>query len=403
MNKEELKREIYEIENKMKSVVEGISDYIFKHPELGLEEYESSKYLVDLMKSYNFKTTYPYCGIDTAFLAEYGDDDAPSIAFLAEYDALPGFGKNNDQNAHACGHNWISAATAGAAIVLSKLKEEYNFKGKIVLVGTPAEETVGSKVDMVKSGGFDSIDICMQPHIGEFNDVCCNAQAMDSIEFKFKGKASHAAASPYEGINALDAVMLTFAGINALRQHVRSDVRIHGIVTEGGLASNIIPERAACKIGIRAMERKDLNEITKKVINIAKGAELMTGAAMSYKYYENSMDNLVNIPSLIEIAKANLVDAGIKNIYYDGSTAPSGSTDVGNVSYVCPTQYMEISLDTDEVANVHEEAILKYINSEVAYDKLHKVIKAMAVTAVDLYLNEDKIKEIKQWHKNKVI
>lgn len=402
MKKEELKRDAYEIENSMKDVFEGISDFIFKHPELGLEEYESSKYLADLMESYNFKITYPYCGIDTAFIAEYGDGDGTAIAFLAEYDALPGFGENSDQNAHACGHNWISAATAGTAIVLSKLKQKYNFKGRIILVGTPAEETAGSKADMVKAGGFNNIDICMQPHIGELNDICCNVQAMDSIEFKFKGKASHAAASPYEGINALDAVMLTFAGINALRQHIKTDVRIHGIISEGGKASNIIPDKAACKIGTRAIERKDLNKITQKVINIAKGAELMTGASMSYEFYENSLDNLVNIPPFIEITKSNLEEAEIGNIYYDGSTDAAGSTDLGNVSYVCPTQYMEIALDINENANVHEEAILKYVNSEAAYDKLHKVIKAMSGIAVDLYLDDDKVNEIKLWHKNRI-
>lgn len=401
MKTQDLKDEIILIENEMKSVFEGISNFIFTHPELGLEEYESSRYLVDLMKSYNFKTTYPYCGIDTAFLAEYGDDDGTKIAFLAEYDALPGYGVNSDQNAHACGHNWISAATAGAAIVLSRLKQKFNFKGKIILVGTPAEETVGSKVDMVKAGGFDNIDICLQPHIGEFNDICCNVQALDSIEYKFKGKATHAAASPYEGINALDAVMLTFAGINALRQHIKSDVRIHGIVSDGGKASNIIPDKASCKITTRALERKDLNVITQKVINIAKGAELMTGAEMSYDNFENSMDNLVNIPSLIEITKKNLEEAGIMNIYSDGSTAPSGSTDLGNVSYVCPTQYMEIALDINENAYVHEEAILKYVDSEDAHDKLHKVIKAMTGIALELYLDEDKVKEIKLWHTNR--
>ena len=402
MIKVELKNELYKIEDNLKSVFEEISDFIFKHPELGLEEFISSKYLVELMKNYGFSVTYPYCNIETAFLAEYGDDDGTTISFLAEYDALPGYGENSDQNAHACGHNWISAATAGAAIVLSQLKQKYNFKGKIVLVGTPAEETVGSKADMVKAGGFEKIDICLQPHFGEFNDICCNVQAMDSIEFEFKGKATHAAASPYEGINALDAAMLTFAGINALRQHVKSDVRIHGIITEGGIASNIIADKSVCKIGTRAMERKDLNKITKKVINIAKGAQLMTEAEMSYKFYENSLDNLVNIPLLIDLTKSNLEAAGIKDIYYDGSTPPSGSTDLGNVSYVCPTQYMEIALETSETANVHEESILKYVNSEEAYDKLHKTIKAMAATAIDLYMDDYLVKDIKDWHKNKI-
>lgn len=402
MEKFELKREINNIENNMRLVFENVSDFIFKNPELGLKEHISSKYLVDLMKSYNFKTTYPYCGVDTAFLAEYGDDEGANIAFLAEYDALPGYGKNSDENAHACGHNWIAAATAGACIVLSKLKHEYNFKGKIILMGTPAEETIGSKVDIVNAGGFNNIDICIQPHIGEFTNICCRSQAMDSIEFKFKGKASHAAASPYEGINALDAVMLTFAGINALRQHIRSDVRIHGIVTEGGRASNIIPEKASCKIGTRAMERNDLDEITKRVIDIAKGADLMTGAKMSYEFFENKLDNLINVPPLIEITKINLEDTGFRDICYDGSNPEGGSSDLGNVSYACPTQYIEVALDIDENANVHEEAILKYVNSKSAYDMLHKIIKAMSGIAVDLYFNDEKVNEIKLWHKKRI-
>lgn len=402
MKCEALKREINNIENNMKGIFEGISDFIFKNPELGLEEYKSSKYLVDLMKSYEFKTTCPYCGIATSFLAEYGDDDGTAIAFLAEYDALPGYGENSDENAHACGHNWIAAATAGACIVLSKLKQRYDFKGKIILIGTPAEETRGSKVDIVNAGGFNKIDICIQPHIGEFNDICCQSQAMDSIEFIFKGKASHAASSPNEGINALDAVMLTFAGINTLRQYIGPDARIHGIVSEGGKASNIIPDKASCKIGTRAMERKDLDKLTKRVIKIAKGAELMTDAKMSYEFFENKVDNIVNVPSLIEITKMNLESIGFENISDDGSRSEGGSTDLGNVSYVCPTQYIEVALDIDEMANVHEEAILKYVNSQAAYDILHKIIKAMSGIALDLYLNEDKVNEIKLWHKKRI-
>ncbi len=402
MKIEELKKEVYKIEDGLKYEFEKISDYIFNNPELGLNEFLSSKFLVEVMNKYNFKTTYPYCDIPTAFLAEYGDDEGVKIAFAAEYDALPGYGENGDQNAHACGHNFIAAATAGTAIVLSKLKEENNFKGKIILIGTPAEETVGSKVDLVKAGAFDNIDVCIQPHIGEKNEISFNAQALDSYEFKFKGKATHAAATPHEGINALDAVMLTFAGINALRQHVRSDVRIHGIVSEGGLAANIVPDKAACRIMVRAKERKDLNPITQKVINIAKGAELMTGALLSYEQYENPFDNLVNVPALIQITKRNLEEIGFKDIHDVPSLEGGGSTDMGNVSYVCPTQYMEIALDIPEKAYVHEEAIIKYVNSKAAYNKLHPTIKAMAGISVELFCNPEMVEEIKLWHKNRV-
>ncbi|MGD9567104.1 MAG: M20 family metallopeptidase [Sedimentibacter sp.] len=399
MNIDELKKEIFIIENNLSKEFESISEFIFNNPEISEKEFISSKYLVDLMKRYKFKITYPYCALPTAFRAEYGDD-GPTIAVLAEYDALPGYGEKGNEIAHACGHNWIAASSAGAAIVLSILKEKCNFNGKIIVIGTPAEETIGSKIDMVKANAFNDIDICLESHIGSTNDICFIAHARNSLEFIFKGKATHAASTPYDGINALDGVMLTFAGINALRQHLKSDVRIHGIITEGGTACNIIPDKAACKIGIRSINKKDLDIITEKVINIAKGASLMTGAEMSYMYYENSYDTLLHNPILTELTKNNLENVGITNIDDNGLSEPKGSTDLGNVSQICPTQYIIISLDTPENVNVHEEDIIKYVNSSLAYDKMHKVIKAMSCIALELFLNPNKVNEIKMWHKS---
>ena len=388
---ENIKQRSYEIEDELSKEIEAVSDFIFNNPELGDEEYISSKYLVDKMKEYGFNTVYPYCNLDTAFRAELGDECGPTIAFLAEYDALPGYGENKEP-AHACGHNWIAASTLGACIVLSKLKE--NFKGKIVLIGTPAEESTGGKCDLVKAGAFDDIDVCYQMHIESFNNVNCKALAMDSLEFSFEGVAAHAASHPHKGINALDAVQLTFAGINALRQHVTPDVRIHGIVSNGGDAPNIVPEKAACKFYIRASERSYLNELTEKVINCAKGAELMTGAKLSYRYFENSFDNIINNKVLQDITKKNLVQVGITDIL-EGKEGPVGSTDIGNVSQVCPTMYTEIALDINPMVYVHEEAFLNYANSKEAYDKLHKSVKAMVGCALEIYLQDGLLDEIK--------
>ena len=388
---ENIKQKSYEIEDELSKEIEAVSDFIFNNPELGDEEYISSKYLVDKMKEYGFNTVYPYCNLDTAFRAELGDESGPTIAFLAEYDALPGYGENKEP-AHACGHNWIAASTLGACIVLSKLKE--NFKGKIVLIGTPAEESTGGKCDLVKAGAFDDIDVCYQMHIEAFNNVNCKALAMDSLEFSFEGVAAHAASHPHMGVNALDAVQLTFAGINALRQHVTPDVRIHGIVSNGGDAPNIVPEKAACKFYIRASERSYLNELTEKVINCAKGAELMTGAKLSYRYFENSFDNIINNKVLQDITKKNLVQVGITDIL-EGKEGPVGSTDIGNVSQVCPTMYTEIALDINPMVYVHEEAFLNYANSKEAYDKLHKSVKAMVGCALEIYLQDGLLDEIK--------
>ncbi|CEN78455.1 M20 family metallopeptidase [Paraclostridium sordellii] len=393
---ESIKKRAYEIENELGKEIQEVCDFIFNNPELGDEEYISSKYLVDKIKEYGFDTTYPYCNMNTAFRAELGDHDGPTIAFLAEYDALPGYGENKEP-AHACGHNWIAASTLGACIVLSKLKE--NFKGKIVLIGTPAEESTGGKCDLVKGGAFDDIDVCYQMHIEAFNNINCKALAMDSIEFTFKGVAAHAASHPHMGVNALDAVQLTFAGINALRQHVKSDVRIHGIVSDGGEAANIVPEKASCKFYIRASERSYLNEVTKKVINCAKGAELMTGAKLTYRNFENPFDNIINNKVLQDITKNNLIEAGITDIL-EGKDGPVGSTDIGNVSQVCPTMYTEIALDINPMVYVHEKEFLNYANSKEAYDKLHKSVKAMVGCALEIYLEDGLLDEIKKNHLN---
>jgi len=388
----QLKHEIFKVEDELSKEFEEISDFIFNHPELGDEELASSEYLVKLMKNYGFNVEYPYCGIKTAFRAEMGEESGPAIAFLAEYDALPGLGPNGDP-AHACGHNWIAATTAGAAIVLSKIKKY--FKGKIVLIGTPAEETVGRKCDMVQKGAFKDIDVVIQMHLENENNLNTKALAMDAIEFEFIGKASHAAACPHEGINALDAVNLTFAGINALRQHVKTDVRIHGIITKGGDAPNIVPEYAACRFYVRANKRSYLNEVTQKVINCAKGAALMTGATLNYKWFENPFDDLIINPVLKEIALKNFELAGIDNFSEKEEEFP-GSSDIGNVSHVCPTIYGNI--DIGPKVGLHTREFLKYANGPEAYEKLHKVIKAMACTALDVYLSDEILNEIISKH-----
>ncbi|MDD7281542.1 MAG: amidohydrolase, partial [Erysipelotrichaceae bacterium] len=184
---------IYDIEETLKKEIENISEYIFNHPELGNEEFQSSQYLVDVLKSHGFDVEYPYCDIPTSFRAEFKKGEGRKVAFLAEYDALPGYGPNKDEVAHACGHNWIAASCLGAAITLSKLE---NISGTIVVIGTPAEETTGGKCELVMKHAFDDIDAAIQMHLGAENNINVVTLAMDSIEFTFKGKASHAAAYP---------------------------------------------------------------------------------------------------------------------------------------------------------------------------------------------------------------
>lgn len=326
MNKEEL----YLAEDNLAAEIEEISEFVFNHAELGSEEFKSCKYLVEKLKEHGFTVTCPYLDLDTAFRAELYCGEGPKVAVLPEYDALPGYGPNKDEVAHACGHNWIAASTLGAALTL----------------------------------------------------------AMDSIEFRFQGTASHAAAYPEKGVNALDAVNLMFAGINAMRQQTRNDARVAGIITSGGAACNIIPDYAACQFYIRAKDRAYLEELTQKVINCAKGAELMTGAKLEYFNFENSYDDLVYHDGLRALMHKNLNDLGVTD-FVDSDEEASGSSDIGNVSHVCPTVYCELDTGARPKVFAHHETFLKYVHGKMARHTLHTATKALAATALDVFENPD--------------
>lgn len=391
MNTEDKKRLANKLEEQLGSTFEGISDFIFKHPELGGEEVESCRFLSDLMRKEGFEVQQPYGREKTAFRAEKKNGNGPVIALLAEYDALPGYGAH-DKPAHACGHNWISAVCAGTAITLGRMLQHLN--GTILLIGTPAEENYGGKVTMLEDGCFDDVDIALQAHLEARTDIMAPALAMDSLQFSFTGKAAHAAQFPYEGINALDAAQLTFAGINALRQQVKPDIRIHGIITDGGQVVNTIPEHAECSFYVRGQKRAYVNTITQKVINCAKGAALMTGAKLELSRPDASLDDIVTIPVLGELAEKNMLQNGFTQAYRTQEPSP-GSTDIGNVSNHIPTLYAEIALDDGLDFKVHDEDALKYANAPAAYKRMHQMIKSFSGMAIDLYDNPNFVERAK--------
>lgn len=384
------KERLYGIADQMATEFQEVRDFIYDHPELGDKEFISSQYLVDKMKDYGFEVTYPYCGMPTAFRAELKNGEGAKVCFMAEYDALPGYGENGDENAHACGHNWIAASTLGAAVVLSKMKDV--FHGSVVLIGTPAEETTGGKCELVQKGAFDDIDAALQMHLGAENAMDIKSLAMDSVEFNFFGKAAHAAGAPEQGINALDAVQLTFAGINALRQHMRQDARVHGNVTRAGTAINTVPDRCQCRFYVRAGDRAYLEELTEKIINCARGASLMTGARMEYRFFENSYDDCVFHEVLKETFRANLKELGLTD-FKPTNPQSAGSTDVGNVSHRCPTAYCEIDVEASEPAFAHDQNFLKYVHGPVADKTLMIAVKGMAYTALQVLINPDIVKK----------
>lgn len=381
----EIKKLLYAAEEEIKDLGERVSHEIFAHPELGDEEFYSSKYLTDEMRKLGFEVTFPYCGVPTAFRCEYGDEEGPKVAFVAEYDALPGYGPNHDENGHACGHNWIAGSTFQAAAALQRVKK--HFKGKIVLIGTPAEETCGRKIDIAAKGGFDDIDAAFQIHLGSYNAVECVALACTDVTFTFHGKASHASAAPECGINALDACNLTFMGVNAMRQHVTSDVRIHGIIKNGGLACNIVPDRCVMQYFIRAADKNYLEEVIERVVNCARGAALMTGARLEWERCPNTFYDYKSIPELQSRFRENMEAQGVEG-FVSESIYHSGSTDIGNVSYACPTAYGYLSTAPVSPAETHDAEFLDVVCSPYADHLIHVGARAMAATALDVLCDE---------------
>ena len=366
--------------------MQRVGRYIFDHAETGNQEFESSRFLAEELRKLGFEVQYPYAGVETALRADLHCGPGPTVAFLGEYDALPGYGPNHDRAAHACGHNWIAATCYGACAALNQCREL--FSGTVSFIGAPAEETVGGKIDVLRNGGYEGVDAAMQFHLG--NRTVTSASrlcflAMDSLEFTFHGKAAHAAGHPHLGINALDAVNLTFAGISCLRQHVTPDVRMHGIVTQGGAACNVVPELAQCRFYIRAAKRSYLNEVKERVLNVARGAALMTGATLEWRYFENPYDELAVNPGAQEALRQNLAAFGVAEDALDTDAGGFGSSDVGNVSQVAATAYCELETGLGPDVSTHMERFLEGVVGPYADRTMSIAASVMAMTALDIF------------------
>src|SRR5690625_1330987 len=360
-----------------------ISDHLYENPELGDEEYESMKLLVDYLQKHNFEVETGIVNRPTAFKAEFKSErPGPKIAYLAEYDALPGVG-------HGCGHNIIGTMSVGAGIILSKLVNKIG--GSVVVLGTPAEETNGAKVPMSAAGVFDDIDVAMILHPGNISSESGDSLAMDAIQYEYTGKSSHVAASPEKGINALDSVLQLFNGINALREHVTSDVRIHGVISEGGQAANVVPDKAIAQFYIRAGMRKTLNEVVKKVEYIAQGAALMTDAELEISNYKLSYDNMITNETLSKTSTENL--QAISDQPIEKAKLDSGSIDMGNVSQVVPAIHPYISLNDESLVFHTKEFADQTITSD-GHQTIADGALALAQTGYDIITDAELLTQI---------
>ena len=358
--------------------VQQINEYLYANPELGCEEYLACDFICDKLSKHGFAVTKAIYGYKTAFRAEYCANSAGrTIAYMCEYDALRGIG-------HGCGHNHIAAMSAGAGILLSKILNDIG--GKVIIYGTPAEETMGAKVEMAKQGAFSGIDAAMLIHPESYTHRSGVSLAMDSLEFRFYGKSAHAASAPENGINALDAATLMLHGVSCLRQHVMSDVRMHGVIKEGGVAPNVVPNYAVVHYYVRARHREYLNNVVEKVVNCAQGAAIMTGARLEYFNNEISYDDMMTNETLSDCFSENMLLAGEPEVLPMRDSY--GSIDMGNVSKVCPSIHPYIAI-TDIHISGHSREFADATQTARAKIALNRGILALSFTGYDIIENNE--------------
>lgn len=374
---------IKEISGRMEELT-GISRYLYENPELGDQEYRAVKLLTEYFSKNGFTVESPIYGLETTFRAVYDSrKEGANIAFFCEYDALPQIG-------HGCGHNLISAMSAGAALGLKSVLDEIG--GKITVFGTQAEETSGVKGTLADKGAYEGVTAAMMAHPNAVSAESGSSLALNAIKFEFFGKTAHAAAIPEKGINALDGVILMYNGINALRQHVTSDVRIHGIISSGGAAPNIVPDYAEAKFYIRAREKKNLEGVVAKVKNIAEGAAKMTGATVKYGRFENAYDDLLTNRTLSDLFTANLRAAGEEEI--QPATGGVGSIDMGNVSHAVPAIHPWVGVG-DPSLIIHSREFADHTVTDAGRSAIKKGAYALAATAYDVITSEKNREKIK--------
>lgn len=386
-----MKNQINNLIKNIEDELRDLSEYIYNNPELGYEEYKSCQAHVDILKKHQFTVEEKYLEIDTAFKAVYqGDKEGPTIAYLAEYDALPEIG-------HGCGHNLLGTVSTGAGIVLSKLVDKIG--GKVIVFGTPAEETSGAKVIMADKGAFDKVDVAMMTHPSDDFFKSGESLALEPLEFTFRGKSSHAASAPEDGINALDGVIQTFNGINALREHILPDAKIHGVIVEGGRAANVVPDLAIAQFYIRAKTKEYLEELSNKVKNCARAASLSTGTKLEIDNFELAYDNMVTNQRLSDKFTENLLRFGVEEC--KDARESLGSLDMGNVSQVCPSIHPYFSISGGKKLVAHTKEFGEATLTDLAYENMAKTIGGLVLTGVDIIEDKELLQAIKDEFKGK--
>jgi amidohydrolase len=382
MSLELLKKDAAAAVESMRAELLELSHAIHQEPELALEEFRAAARLTAAVESHGLPVSRESFGLTTAYASEFGKASGPTIAILSEYDALPGVG-------HACGHNIIATSGLGAALALARLGSR--LPGRVRYLGAPAEERFGGKEIIARAGAFDGVDAAMMIHPSNLNLVTMPCIAISEVEVTYHGRASHASAMPYRGLNALDAVVSAYQSIAQLRQHIRQTERIHGIITDGGLAANIVPERASCRFYVRAADVHELATLKKRVQACFEAGALSTGCTADIRWGNTDyLDLKTNWP----MAEAFGKNAGaLGREFFPLANIPAGfagSTDMGNVSHRVPSIHPMLAVAPAGVI-IHNAEFATWAASEQGDEGVIDGAKALAQTALDLMAEPAKL------------
>jgi Xaa-Arg dipeptidase len=363
---------------------------IHSHPELAYEEVHAHEVLTAFLEERGFQVERGAYGLPTAFRATAGSG-GPTVAVLSEYDALPGIG-------HACGHNLI--ATSGVAAGLAAAEVLGEGDGTIVVIGTPAEERGGGKVDLINAGAFDGVDAAMMMHPGGQSpqmppgSVRVNGKpnALHALTVRYKGKNAHAAGRPWDGLNALDALLHAYNGISLLRQQMRPSARVHGIITEGGQAPNIIPDETAAYFYVREDVMANLEVLKPRVVACFEAAALATGTELELVWQGNPYTDMQNSTPLSDTFTKHAIEMGMDPV--EPEMAGAGSTDMGNVTYAVPGLHPSYAVESN--AGNHNAGFTEAAGSEEGHARMIAASKALALTVLDLFAEPELLVEAKR-------
>ena len=383
---EDLKAQVCKAIDDLAPILLAASHNIHEHPELAFEEEHAAAVLAQLIEDAGLSVQREAFSLSTAYAASFGEGEC-EIAILSEYDALPGIG-------HACGHNIIAAAGLGAALGLAKLG--HRLPGRVRYLGTPAEEQGGGKELMARAGAFDKVDMAMMVHPAGIDTRTVPSLCVSEVELVYHGLTAHAAAMPHLGINALDGVISAYQAVAQLRQHIRANERIHGIITDGGAAPNIVPDRAAAEFYIRAGRAEDLFKLRERVIGCFEAGAQSSGAKLELNWGRVIYLDVLHNQPLARAYEKNAIEAGRE--MFPADKLPSASfisTDMGNVSYRVPSIHPLIAVAPPHVS-IHNPEFTHYAASPTGDKAVLDGAKAMAMTALDFMSDETLRADVKK-------